>query len=98
MPELSALSVEDVRRLTAESYSKGASIYKNGDVRGLWRTSSALHASVEGSAANPYDVSVGPRDDATYWARCTCPAARRQSLCKHAAALLVAWATAPRAF
>ena len=98
MPELPALSAEDVRRLAAENYSKGASIHKNGDVHSPWRTSSALHAEVKGSAAKPYDVSVGPRDDATYWARCTCPAARRQSLCKHAAALLVVWATTPKEF
>ncbi len=31
-------------------------------------------------------------------ARCTCPAARSRAFCKHAAALLVAWARAPEAF
>src|SRR5208337_4078158 len=31
-------------------------------------------------------------------AKCTCPAARSRSFCKHAAALLVAWARAPEAF
>ena len=53
MPELPALSAEDVRRLAAENYSKGASIYRNGDVQAPWRTSSALHARSRGARRSP---------------------------------------------
>ncbi len=98
MPELQRLDLAEVRRLCSENYTKGLGYFRNGAVSDGWRTSSSLHASVAGSASQPYQTSAGPREDGSYWGRCSCPAARRQGLCKHAAALLVAWAERPEMF
>src|SRR5262249_24021266 len=48
---------------------------------------------------SPYRVSI-VFGDGSVKAKCTCPAARSpgRPFCKHAAALLVAWARAPEAF
>lgn len=98
MPELRRLDLAEVRRLCPENYSKGLSYFRDGAISNAWRTPSALHASVAGSASQPYEASIGPREDGSYWGRCTCPAARRQGVCKHAAAVLAAWAEKPDMF
>ncbi len=98
MPEVQPLSLAEARSLCADNYTKGLAYYKDGAVGGAWRTTATLHASVKGSARQPYEASAGPREDGSYWGRCNCPAARRQGICKHAAALLVAWAEKPEMF
>ncbi len=98
MPELQPIDLTRVRQLSPDNYGKGVEYFRKGAVSGTWRTAEALHALVSGSASQPYDVSTGPRENGSYWAKCSCPAARRQSICKHAAALLVAWAENPTGF
>lgn len=98
MPELRRISQEDVRKICPENFSNGLKYYRSGAVSNTWRTPSALYASVAGSGAKPYEASIGPRDDGSYWGHCTCPAARRQSICKHATAVLIAWAEKPDGF
>ena len=99
MAELQPLKPETARTVCADKYASGLRYFRQGALSNTWRTVSTLYAAVAGSASAPYEVSVSRRDDGTYAAHCTCPAARRQQgLCKHAAAMLIAWAEKPAAF
>jgi len=98
MPEPGRIDPTEARRLCAGNYAPGLEYFRKGAVRDPWRGEMALHAAVAGSANEPYTVTLTPRDDGAWEAKCTCPAARRQSVCKHAAAVFIAWAERPSAF
>ncbi|RKI75135.1 HEAT repeat domain-containing protein [Corallococcus sp. AB049A] len=78
---------------------KGAELFDGKQLSNLSRYENRLFADAAGSGATPYKVSLvfgEARSDVK--GRCSCMAARSRPFCKHAAALLVAWARAPQAF
>jgi hypothetical protein len=78
---------------------KGAELFDGKQLANLSRYENRLFADAAGSGASPYKVSLAfgeGRSDVK--GRCSCMAARSRPFCKHAAALLVAWARAPEAF
>jgi HEAT repeat protein len=76
---------------------KGIALLEAGGLAHLARHGSALFAEAVGGGMAPYKITVrfGAAD---VKARCGCPAARTRPMCKHAAALVVAWARMPEAF
>lgn len=79
--------------------AKGAELFDGKQLTHLSRYENRLFADATGSGATPYKVSLvfgEARSDVK--GRCSCMAARSRPFCKHAAALLVAWARAPQAF
>lgn len=79
--------------------AKGAALFDGKQLTNLSRYENRLFADAAGSGATPYKVSLvfgEARSDVK--GRCSCMAARSRPYCKHAAALLVAWARAPQAF
>jgi len=76
--------------------AKGAACFQSGGLAHLARFEDRLYADAAGSGASPYKVSVTLSK--LERGRCTCMAARSRPFCKHAAALLVAWASQPEAF
>ncbi len=77
--------------------AKGTQILDRGGLAHFARHGSKLFAEAAGSGAAPYRPQIvfeekGPRG------RCSCMAARTRPFCKHAAALLVAWARDPAGF
>ena len=79
--------------------AKGAALFDGKQLTNLSRYENRLFADAAGSGATPYKVSLvfgEARSDVK--GRCSCMAARSRPFCKHAAALLVAWARAPQAF
>jgi HEAT repeat protein len=96
-----AVSVAEVRAYisNAKELQKGIEIF---DARGIERPAryqNKLFAEVKGSEGQLYKVALTftdiPRSIA---ASCTCPAAESRPICKHATALLIAWARAPESF
>src|SRR5688500_1487746 len=69
------------------------------DVQGLKRLARAgnkLFCDARGASPMPYKVSITLAEGSSgIRGRCTCMAARTRPFCKHAAALLVAWARVP---
>ncbi|MBZ4421413.1 HEAT repeat domain-containing protein [Myxococcus sp. RHSTA-1-4] len=78
--------------------AKGAQIFDGKQLTNLSRYENRLFADASGSGASPYKVSLVFGDGREVKGRCSCMAARSRPFCKHAAALLVAWARAPEAF
>jgi HEAT repeat protein len=94
------LRAPDLRRLVPDAHelAKGTRLFDDGRLTALVRHRERLHAAAEGSGTVSWQVSlVLGEAPLTVSARCTCPAAMR-GLCKHAVALLVAWARTPGAF
>jgi HEAT repeat protein len=82
-----------------DELQKGTRIFDEHGLLNLARHANKLFCEAKGSGPSPYRVSLAFGDGALdVKAKCTCPAARSRSFCKHAAALLVAWARAPEAF
>jgi hypothetical protein len=78
--------------------AKGAQLFDGKQLSNLSRYENRLFADALGSGASPYKVSLVFGDGREVKGRCSCMAARSRPFCKHAAALLVAWARAPEAF
>jgi hypothetical protein len=78
--------------------AKGAQLFDGKQLSNLSRYENRLFADAAGSGASPYKVSLVFGDGREVKGRCSCMAARSRPFCKHAAALLVAWARAPEAF
>ncbi|NMO16672.1 HEAT repeat domain-containing protein [Pyxidicoccus fallax] len=78
--------------------AKGAQLFDGKQLTHLSRFENRLFADASGSGASPYKVSLVFGDGREVKGRCSCMAARSRPFCKHAAALLVAWARAPEAF
>lgn len=81
----------------AQELAKGMAIADKGGIRHLARHANKLYAEADGSGATPYKAQI-VHDEKGWRGRCSCMAARSRPFCKHAAALLVAWAREPAAF
>jgi hypothetical protein len=93
-PNFTLAQVRDL--FDAGAFSDGLSYCQTGKLAHPSRCQNRLYAEVQGSGATPYRVSLS--FEGQILARCTCPAARRNPLCKHAAAVMAAWAKAPEGF
>ncbi len=80
----------------------GVKLFDDRKLANLSRAGNRLYGEVAGSGAAPYKITVdlAAGQPGLEKVKCTCPAARfqGQKVCKHGAAVLVAWATAPGAF
>ena len=97
------MTMADLKRLVEGSVlSTGVEIYDAKLVLNVSRSGRRLYADVKGRSTNPYTVVIdlaGEGRDLEK-VRCTCPAARFRGagVCKHGAAVLVAWASGPGSF
>ncbi len=102
--DIGRIGVGDLRRYVQdqEELKKGTAVFDGGQLRNLSRYKNKLYCEAKGSGPSPYKVTLtykaapGP----AFSAQCTCPARKFASsgICKHGAALLVAWARAPESF
>jgi hypothetical protein len=99
MPDARSLTLADLREIVSDAseLAKGAKIVDDKLLSHLSRFEHKLFADAAGSGSSPYKVQI-LFDDKAVKGRCSCMAARSRPFCKHAAALLVAWARAPEAF
>src|SRR5512133_547109 len=100
MSETRRLALADLRALVGDAaeLEKGVKIFDANGLTLLSRHDARLFCEAAGSGSAPYRVSARLEEDGGMKARCSCMAARSRPVCKHAAALLVAWARAPEAF
>lgn len=84
----------------ATELKKGTQIYDGGALSNLARYQNRLFCEAKGSGQAPYKVTLVYNDAPApaFKARCSCPRRFSTAFCKHAAALLVAWARAPESF
>lgn len=94
-PKLAVAKLKDIVS-DVDELAKGARVFDDKGLDHLSRHELKLYADAKGSGAAPYKVQLSFEDKVK--ARCSCMAARSRPFCKHAAALLVAWARAPEAF
>ena len=95
--QIRELTIDDIRPLVQPDYmTRGLEVFDQNLVSTTSRYGNKLFANVSGTGSNPYRVSV--IFDHQIKAKCTCPAARRTPFCKHATAVLLTWARAPRSF
>jgi hypothetical protein len=99
----SPLTVADLRRIvTPGNVEPGFAIFDGKLVVNPARSGLRLYAEVKGSGKVPYRVTVDFTEGKAEveGVKCNCPAARFQghAVCKHAAAVLVAWMNAPTSF
>ncbi len=97
------LAASDLRLLVRdpEELYKGTRLVDDGMMSRFARHANKLYAEAAGSAASPYRVAIAFHEKdggVSARPRCTCMAARSRPVCKHAAALFVAWARAPESF
>jgi len=99
MSETRAVSVAELRSVVTDpsELKKGTEIADRGGLAHLARHGNKLFADAAGSGAAPYKTQI-VFGDGKLTGRCSCMAARSRPYCKHAAALLVAWARTPDAF
>ena len=99
MADARKLTLADLREIVTDAgeLAKGAKVKDDGGLAHLSRFGGKLFADASGSGAAPYKVQI-LFEDKGIRGRCSCMAARSRPFCKHAAALLVAWAHAPEAF
>ncbi len=92
------LTPRDLRDIISDHAEllKGVAAFTAGDLAHLSRFEDRLYAEAAGSGASAYKVQVHLGD--LKRGRCSCMAARTRPFCKHASALLYAWATQPTAF
>lgn len=104
------LSLADLREIVDDpvELAKGAGVFDGGGLQHLARFERRLFADAAAGAAGrgsrptssappPYKVQIHFEERGVR-GRCSCMAARTRPFCKHAAALLVAWAQTPDAF
>lgn len=93
-----ALALAELRTIVTDGseLAKGTGIVDQGGLAHLARHQRKLFADAAGSQT--YKVQIAFADDGAARGRCSCMAARSRPFCKHAAALLVAWARMPEAF
>lgn len=99
MPEARRLTLPELREIVSDpsELAKGTKIMDDKGLAHLARHEHKLFADAAGSGSSPYKVQI-VFDDKGIRGRCSCMAARSRPFCKHAAALLVAWARAPESF
>ncbi|MDP2345160.1 MAG: SWIM zinc finger family protein [Deltaproteobacteria bacterium] len=98
-----SLTLADLKPLVdADEMKKGAEAYDDGEgLSDLSRCETRLFALAKGSGQSSYrvDVNVGPAGGTVgLKSRCTCFAAKTRPFCKHAVAVLLAWAREPSRF
>jgi hypothetical protein len=93
-----ALGLADLRAIVYDGaeLAQGTRIVDEGGLSHLARHGKKLFADAAGSQV--YKVQLAFADGGAVRARCSCMAARSRPYCKHAAALLVAWARMADAF
>jgi len=85
--------------LPADELRRGTELCDKGALAHLARYEGRLFCEAKGSDPSPYKVSIElALTLAAMKIRCACWASRGRLICKHAAALLVAWARAPGSF
>lgn len=99
MAEVRSLTLPELREIVSDpsELAKGSRVFDEGGLTHLSRFEHKLFADAAGSGASPYKTQIH-FDDKGLRGRCSCMAARSRPFCKHAAALLVAWARAPESF
>jgi hypothetical protein len=97
MADAPKLSVADLRTIITDAteLTKGTQLFDAGGLSNLGRYEHKLYADAQGSTT--YKVQA-IAEDKGWRGRCSCMAARSRPICKHAAALLVAWQRTPDAF
>jgi hypothetical protein len=99
---MNRIGVAELKGVVVDSdeLAKGVAIVDANGLANLARYKNKLYAEAKGSGGDAYRVSLTFGDEGALdvAARCTCPAASSRDFCKHAAALLVAWARSPEAF
>lgn len=91
------MSLKDAQSyFRADFFQNGLAYYDANKVVNPSRYQNKLYAQVQGSGARAYTVILEFEDKLK--ATCTCPAARRYTFCKHAAAVLAGWARNPDSF
>lgn len=93
MSEIRNVTVAELRTIVTDpaELQKGTEILDKGGLSHLARHGMKLFAEATGSGAAPYKPQI-VFDDKDIRGRCSCMAARSRPFCKHAAALLLAWA------
>jgi len=81
----------------ADELKKGTELFDSRGLEHLSRFENKIYADARGSGGSPYKVQIQFLDEAVK-SRCSCMAARSRPVCKHGAALLVAWSRAPEGF
>lgn len=99
MSDIPALPVAQLKLVITDpqELAKGVAIADKSGIKHLARHANKLFAEADGSGSAPYKTQI-VHDEKGYRGRCSCMAARSRPFCKHAAALLVAWARDPSAF
>ena len=99
MSDLPPLALAQLRLTVTDpqELAKGVGIADKGGIKHLARHANKLFAEADGSGSAPYKTQI-VHDEKGFRGRCSCMAARSRPFCKHAAALLVAWARDPSAF
>jgi hypothetical protein len=94
------IDIRDLRSLVGDQdeLRKGTEVFDRGGLQHLARHGERIFAEAAGSGASPYRVTISLPAGGDAKARCSCMAARSRPICKHAAALLVAWSRAPESF
>src|SRR2546422_3375944 len=100
---LKSLTMADLQRLCeAAVLSEGVSIYDGKLLANPARSGRRIYAEVKGTAETAYAVVIDLKGDGRDLekVRCTCPSAkfRQGGMCKHQAAVLVAWSSTPGSF
>ena len=101
MADVRSLALVELRSIISDAaeVAKGMQIVDGGALENLSRHQDKLFCEARGSGAVPYRVSIAFGETASeVKARCSCMAARSRPFCKHAVALLVAWARQPESF
>jgi len=82
----------------SQIFERGAAYYQQGAVHNAFRRGDLLTAEVEGSEYAPYQVNITLDQGGIASFRCTCPYADEGHICKHIAAVLLAYVRNPAAF
>lgn len=90
------LTEADVKRYIASPYfERGQSYYRNGHIFDTVRRGDQIEGYCEGSAPEPYRITVQLNKGSVAGYSCSCPMGGG---CKHTAALLLAWVHQPQTF
>lgn len=93
MSEIRSVTIAELRTIVTDpaELQKGTEILDKGGLSHLARHGMKLFAEAAGSGSAPYRPQI-VFSDKDVRGRCSCMAARSRPFCKHAAALLLAWA------
>ncbi len=96
-PAITARDVEDW--CATSDVREGRKYLQKGAVLRPWTAGASIHAEVQGSGSTPYRIDITFKEGAVKPStKCSCPAWRRNPLCKHVATVLLAWANKPETF